>query len=209
MHQGEKFNTLSHFLAALIVLPGSIYLYILAANTGDPWKITSVVIYCITLLLMYSTSSIYHGHSGQKKQMLQTMDFLSIYLLIAGTYTPFMLVTLRGTWGWSILAVVWGLAFIGMRIDIRSKNTEQNNSRLVQMTIYLVMGWMIVFALEPLTQHLASNAILLLALGGGLYTFGIIFYLLTDRVKHAHGIWHLFVIAGSVSHYATIAAYVI
>lgn len=211
MQHGERLNTFTHFLAALIALPGIIYLIVLASYTGDPWKITSVSIYGATLLLLYIASSIYHGHSGRFKKLLQKFDHLSIYLLIAGTYTPYMLVTLRGAWGWSILGVVWGLALIGMIIDVLPKRSESDkkDQRIPQLIIYLVMGWLIIIPLKPLAESLASDGVLLLALGGGLYTLGVIFFILDDKVKHAHGIWHCFVIAGSVSHYASITAYVI
>lgn len=209
MHHGEKFNTLTHFLGALVALPGIIYLIVLASKTGDPWKITSVAIYGTTLLLLYISSSFYHGHNGRFKALLQKFDHLSIYLLIAGTYTPYMLVTLRGAWGWSILGVVWGLALIGMIIDAIPKDKEKINRRIIPLIIYVVMGWLVVIPLKPLAENLASNGVVLLALGGGLYTLGIIFFVLDSRVKHAHGIWHLFVIGGSLSHYVSITAYVI
>ncbi len=212
MQQGEKFNTVTHFLGAFIALPGIIYLIVLAAQTGDAWKIVSVSVYGFTLLLLYAASTFYHGYSGRFKRFLQRVDHISIYLLIAGTYTPYMLVTLRGAWGWSILGAVWGLAIIGMILDSlpKKKNAgDKEDKRIIQLIIYVVMGWAIVIALKHLAENLASNGVVWLAIGGGLYTFGIIFFLLSDRMKHAHGIWHLFVIGGSVSHYVSISAYVI
>ncbi len=209
MQQGEKFNTVTHFLAALVALPGIFYLIVLAAQTGDTWKIVSVSVYGFTLLLLYAASTLYHGHGGRFKRFLQRVDHISIYLLIAGTYTPYMLVTLRGAWGWSILGAVWGLAIIGMVLDSLPKKKNEEDKRIIQLIIYVVMGWAIVIALKPLAENLASNGVVWLAIGGGLYTFGIIFFLLSDRVKHAHGVWHLFVIGGSVSHYVSISAYVI
>ena len=212
MHPGEKFNTFSHLLAAIIAIPGLIYLVILASATEDLWKITSVSIYGVSLVLLYISSSLCHGHSGRFEKFFEKMDHLAIYLLIAGTYTPYMLVTLRGAWGWSMLAAVWGLALIGMLIDVwpRSQATATKEpNRIVQLVIYLIMGWMIVIALGPLVDKLATNGVALLALGGILYSIGVVFFVLSDRVKHAHGIWHLFVIGGSVSHYISISAYVI
>ena len=209
MQKGEKFNTLTHLFGAFIALPGIIYLIILAVQTGDAWKIISVSVYGFTLLLLYIASAFYHGHSGRFKRFLQRIDHISIYLLIAGTYTPYMLVTLRGAWGWSILGAVLGLAIIGIVLDSLPKKKDEEDKRIIQLIIYVVMGWAIVIALKPLAENLASNGIVWLALGGGLYTFGIIFFLLSDRMKHAHGIWHLFVIGGSVSHYVSISAYVI
>ena len=224
MKQGEKFNTISHLLAAVITIPGIIYLIILAVKTGDTWKITSASIYGATLLLLYCASTCYHSHSGAHKKLLQKLDHLSIYLLIAGTYTPYMLVTLRGAWGWSIFGVVWGLALLGIAIDLwpKQKNKiqdrrlqdikqgkDQEDKRIIQLIIYLIMGWLVVIPLKPLAENLSSNGITLLAIGGLLYTFGIIFFILDHRVKHAHGIWHLFVVGGSLSHYVSITAYVI
>ncbi|MGK0271294.1 MAG: hemolysin III [Cocleimonas sp.] len=216
MHPGEKFNTISHLIAAIIAVPGLIYLVILAAETSDPWKITSVSIYGVSLVLLYISSTLCHGHSGRYEKFFEKMDHLSIYLLIAGTYTPYMLVTLRGIWGWSIFAIVWSLALIGILIDIWPSNKAKNDNgnekeptRFVQLVIYLVMGWLIVVAMRPLADKLDGNGIALLALGGILYSVGVIFFVLSDRFKHAHGIWHLFVIGGSVSHYLSISNYVI
>lgn len=209
MQQGERFNTITHLLAAILAVPGLIYLIVLASNTGDPWKIVSVSIYGATLLLLYISSTLCHGHSGRFRDFFEKLDHLSIYLLIAGTYTPYMLVTLRGSWGWSIFAVVWGLALIGMLIDIWPKNSEKENKRILPLIIYLVMGWLVIIPIQPLTESLASNGVWLLAVGGVLYTVGVVFFILSDRVKHAHGIWHLFVIGGSLSHYLSISAYVI
>ncbi len=209
MQHGEKFNTLTHLIAAFIAFPGVVFLIVLAIKTGDPWKIISVSIYGFTLLLLYIFSSLYHAHNGSLKKLLQKFDHLSIYLLIAGTYTPFMLVTLRGVWGWSILGVVWSLAILGMVIDALPNKTGKVNRRIIPMIIYVVMGWLVVIPFKPLAENLASDGLMLLAIGGLLYTVGIIFFVLDHRVKHAHGIWHLFVIGGSVSHYISITAYVI
>lgn len=209
MLHGEKFNTITHLIAAVLAIPGIVYLIVLATQTGDPWKVTSVAIYGTTLLLLYASSAVYHGHSGRFKQLLQKFDHLSIYLLIAGTYTPYMLVTLRGAWGWSILGVVWGLALVGIIIDLIPKKKDKEDKRIIQLFIYLIMGWLVVIPLKPLAENLSSNGVSLLAMGGGLYTLGVIFFILDHRVKHAHGIWHLFVIGGSLSHFISISAYVI
>ena len=208
MKHGERFNTVTHFLASLIALPGMIFLIILASNTSDPWKITSVSIYGTTLFALYFSSTLYHGHNGRFKQLFQKLDHLSIYLLIAGTYTPFMLVALRGVWGWSILGVVWGLAVIGIMLDTIPKQNMEDK-RIPQLVIYLLMGWLVIIPLNALSQKVDSYGITLLALGGLLYTVGVVFYILDTRVKHSHGIWHLFVIGGSVSHYFSISLYVI
>ena len=209
MHHGERFNTITHMLAALFALPGAIILIVLAANTGDPWKIVSVSIYGLTLFLLYFFSTLYHSHKGRFKTLFQKFDHLSIYLLIAGTYTPYMLVTLRGVWGWSILGVVWGLAAIGMALDLWPRKSNKEDKRILQLIIYLVMGWLVVIPLKPLMAQLSENGVMLLTIGGLLYSFGVIFFILDHRLKHSHGIWHLFVIGGSTSHFVSIAAYVI
>ncbi len=215
MQYGEKFNTVSHLLATLLALPGVIYLMVHASQTGDPYKIVSVSIYGITLVLLYIASTTYHFHSGPYKKIFQKLDHLSIYLLIAGTYTPYMLVTLKGVWGWSILGVVWGLALIGILLDLWPKNNRnrvkpsEEDKRIPQLIIYLIMGWLVVIPLKPLSEQLSSYGTTLLAVGGILYTVGVIFFILDHRVKHAHGIWHLFVIGGSVSHFVSISAYVV
>ncbi|HEX22084.1 MAG TPA: hemolysin III family protein, partial [Chromatiales bacterium] len=130
---------------------------------------------------------------------------VAIYLLIAGTYTPLTLVTLRGAWGWSLFGIVWGLAVSGIVVD----SLHKQGSRRIQMAIYLLMGWLIVVALYPLIQIMPTGGLVLLVLGGLFYTGGIVFYALDDRITHAHGIWHLFVLAGSISHYLIMLLYVL
>lgn len=209
MKHGEKFNTITHLLASIAAIPGLIYLVILAVETSDPWKVTSVSIYGISLLLLYVSSTLCHGHCGRFEKYFEKLDHLSIYLLIAGTYTPYMLITLRGAWGWSIMGVVWGLASIGMIIDIWPKKSNTINRRIIPLIIYVLMGWLIIIPLQPLSNSLAANGLYLLALGGILYTVGILFFIMSNRFKHAHGIWHLFVIGGSISHYTSISVYVL
>ena len=214
MHPGEKFNTYSHLIAAIFTIPGLIYLVMLAIASSDPWKIISASVYGISLVLLYVSSTLCHAHSGRYQKFFEKMDHLSIYLLIAGTYTPYMLVTLRGVWGWSIFAAVWCLAFIGILIDTwpwqQTTNIEEKEPlRIIPLILYLLMGWLVLIPMRPLTEKLASDGLAFLALGGILYTVGVIFFVLSDRFKHAHGIWHLFVIGGSVSHYISISMYVI
>jgi len=209
MIKGEKLNTISHLIAMVVTLPAMVYLIYLAAKTADPWKISSAVVYGLSLFLLYFSSTVYHWHSGRFKKLLQKLDHISIYLLIAGTYTPFMLVTLRGVWGWSIFGVVWGLAAIGILLDVLPRQSDKEDKRIIQLIIYLLMGWIAIIPLQPLAENLASNGVYLLALGGIVYTVGVVFFVLDYRLKHAHGIWHLFVIGGSVSHYVSITAYVI
>jgi hemolysin III len=205
MYRGERFNSISHLVGAALALAGVVVLVVLASLQGDLWKVTSFSIYGISLFLLYTLSTLYHSLRGRAKKIFKKLDHVAIYLLIAGTYTPFTLVTLRGAWGWTLFSIIWGLAIIGIIVDSRHKE----GSRAIQMIIYLLMGWLILFAMNPLVQVLPAGALVLLVLGGVFYTSGIIFYALDERIKHAHGIWHLFVLAGSISHYLAVLLYIL
>lgn len=205
MYHGEKFNAISHLVGAILALIGSVVLIVFAGLTDDPWKVISVVIYGITLVLLYSFSTMYHSMRGPIKELFQKLDHHSIYLLIAGSYTPFCLVSLRENWGWTLLAVIWGLAIFGSLQELRQKT----DARILSVVIYIVMGWAALAALVPLKQALGSTGFAWVAAGGIMYTVGIIFYALDTRLRHAHGIWHLFVIAGSFAHYIAILFFVL
>ena len=205
MRYGEKFNAVTHLVAASLVLPAAIVLVVLAAQSGDPWKIVSVSIYGLTLTLLYTFSTLYHSLSGRAKQVLQKLDHQSIYLLIAGSYTPFCMVTLRGVWGWSLLGTVWGLAVLGSLQELWQKS----EARILSVVIYVVMGWAVVVALVPLRAALGNAGFAWVAIGGLFYTVGIVFYALDTRLRHAHGVWHLFVMAGSAAHYVAVLLYVV
>ena len=154
MYHGERFNAVSHLVGAVLALAGAIVLVVLASIGGDPWKVVGVSIYGVTLVVMYSSSTLYHSLRGRAKDFLRKMDHQSIYLLIAGSYTPFCLVTLRGPWGWSLFGVVWGLAVLGGLQDLRPRN----DARVLSVVIYLLMGWVAVVALVPLLQALGLPA---------------------------------------------------
>ena len=205
MYYGERFNAITHLVGAFAAVAGSIALIIQAAHSGDPWKMVSVLVFGSTLVVMYCASALYHSLRGRAKAIFMKLDHLSIYLLIAGTYTPFCLVTLRGPWGWSLLAAVWGLALVGTLQELHTRS----KARILSLVIYLVMGWAIVAALRPLLQTLGTEGFVWLAVGGLFYSGGIAFYALDQRLRHAHGIWHLFVLAGSTAHYITVLVYVI
>src|SRR5471032_2727025 len=175
MYYGERFNSISHTVGAALAAIGGIILIVAAARTGDPWKIVSCSVYAAMLLTLYLTSTLYHSVRGKAKAVLQRLDHCAIYLLIAGTYTPFMLVTLRGPWGWSLFGVVWCLVVIGIK---------------------------------PLLAALEWNGFLWLVAGGLCYTGGIVFYATDHKLRHGHGIWHLFVLAGGCCHFAAILFYV-
>ena len=205
MYYGERFNAWSHLVGTLLSLFGAGVLTAMAVAKGDPWRIVSVSIFGATLVLLYGASTLYHSLRGHAKDVLRKPDHLSIYLLIAGTYTPFCLITLRGPWGWSLFGVVWALAIIGMLQEIKPRS----DARIMSLVIYAVMGWVIVVAVRPLLDHLAIAGFVWLAVGGALYTVGIVFYAFDSRFRHWHGIWHLFVIGGSLAHYLAIALYVV
>ena len=205
MYHGERFNGISHLVGAALALAGLVVLVWFASLQGDPWKIVSFSIYGSSLFLLYAMSTLYHSLRGRAKQIFQKLDHVAIYLLIAGSYTPFTLVTLRGAWGWTLFVIIWGLAIVGIVVDSRHKE----GSRALQMVIYLLMGWLVLVAMYPLIQALPAGALALLVLGGVFYTSGIIFYALDERMKHAHGIWHLFVLGGSVSHFLVMFFYVL
>ena len=205
MYYGEKFNSLTHLIGAILALAGAVVLVVQAAIGGDPWKVVSVSIYGLTLVLLYTLSTLYHSLRGRAKDILRKLDHQSIYLLIAGSYTPFCLVTLRGPWGWSLLGVVWGLAVLGGLQELRPKS----GARILSVVIYVVMGWAVLVALVPLFKTLGPAGFAWVASGGLFYTIGIVFYALDTRLTHAHGIWHLFVVAGSATQYIAILLYVL
>ncbi|HFD81668.1 MAG TPA: hemolysin III family protein [Gammaproteobacteria bacterium] len=205
MYHGERFNSISHLAGAVLALAGLVVLVVFASMQGDPWKIVSFSIYGASLFLLYTLSTLYHSLRGRAKEIFQKLDHVAIYLLIAGTYTPFTLVTLHGAWGWTLFGIIWGLATVGIVID----SLHREGSRTLQLVIYLLMGWLIVVAMYPLVQALPRGGLVLLVLGGLFYTGGILFYVLDERLRHAHGIWHLFVLAGSVSHYLAVLIYVL
>jgi hemolysin III len=205
MYYGEKLNASTHLLGAALALAGTAVLVTRALLDGSMWKLVSVAIYGSTLILLYSFSTLYHSVRGPAKNFLRKLDHHSIYLLIAGSYTPFCLVSLRHTWGWPLLAVIWGLGILGSLLELR----PQSEARLLSVAIYAIMGWAALAAIVPLMDALGSAGFAWLAAGGLLYTVGIIFFVLDNRLRHAHGIWHLFVLGGSAAHYVAILNYVL
>lgn len=205
MYHGEKFNAWTHLVGAVLACIGAIWLLVEASLAGEVRKIVAVAIYGITLLLLYSISTVYHSVRGRAKVVMRKLDHLSIYLLIAGSYTPFCLVTLRGAWGWSLFGTVWGLGIAGMLQEIKPRS----EARVLSLVIYAVMGWIVLVAVDPLIAALGITGFYWLAAGGVLYTVGILFFVLDQRLRHAHGIWHLFVMAGSLLHFVAILRYVV
>ncbi|MDX1823219.1 MAG: hemolysin III family protein [Thiohalomonadales bacterium] len=205
MHHGERFNSITHLVGAALALAALVVLVVFASLQGDPWKIVSFSIYGTTLFMLYTLSTLYHSLRNQAKAIFQKLDHAAIYLLIAGSYTPFTLVTLRGAWGWSLFGIVWGLAIIGIVLD----SLHRDGPRVYQMIIYLLMGWLVLIALYPILENLPPNGIIWLVIGGLCYTGGMVFYALDNKLAFAHGIWHLFVLAGSICHFVTILLFVL
>jgi hemolysin III len=203
MYKGERVNSISHLVGASLALAGLVVLVVNASQKGDPWKIVSFSIYGLTLVSLYFFSALYHSVRGASKKVFQKIDHSAIYLLIAGSYTPFALVTLRGAWGWSIFGVIWGLALFGIIQD-----TLAPGKRILSVVIYLLMGWLALAAIRPLARALPEAALAGLVAGGVLYTTGVLFYALDKKISFGHEIFHFFVLAGSACHYFTILLYV-
>ncbi|MDG4553110.1 MAG: hemolysin III family protein [Candidatus Competibacter sp.] len=204
MYEGERFNSISHMIGAVAALAGLVIVVVAAARQGDPWKIVSFSIYGTTLFLLYTVSTLYHSLRGRAKRFFHKLDHYSIYFLIAGTYTPFTLVTLRGGWGWTIFGIIWGLVVLGVVLE----SLPQTGRRIPSLVVYVLMGWLVLVVLRPLLQVLPWAGFIWLLAGGLFYTGGLVFYVFDEKVRHFHGIWHLFVLAGSVSHYVTILFFV-
>lgn len=204
MYHGERFNSISHLVGAGLALVGATILIVLATLQGDPWKIVSFSIYGTMLVALYVFSTLYHSVRGRAKAVLQKFDHCSIYLLIAGSYTPFALVSLRGALGWWLLGGIWTLALVGIVQEI----WFAKGARVLSLVIYLLMGWLALVAVVPLWNALTPGGFLWLAAGGVLYTGGIYFYVADNRIRHGHGLWHLFVLGGSACHFYTVLAFV-
>lgn len=198
----EWLHSISHGIGAVLSLVGMIVLIVLTSVTADadPWKVISVSLYGLCLLLLYTASTLYHSFRSQRlKRIFQTFDHCAIYLLIAGTYTPFLLVNLRGPLGWALFGLVWGLALGGIALRL----IWPQRFSILRVFIYLIMGWLILIASGDMAEHLPERGIALLVAGGITYTVGVIFYAIRAIPFH-HVIWHLFVIGGSVCHFLAI-----
>lgn len=203
MH-AERFNTLSHALGAVLALVGLVALVTRAARRGDAVSIAACAVYGATLLLLYTSSSLYHAVGGRARALLRRLDHSAIHLLIAGSYTPFTLVTLRGPRGFALLCAVWALATLGVLYEILA---SQRRRRLA-LPLYLLMGWLALLAIGPLARALPLPALALVVAGGVCYTLGVPFYALDKRLRWAHGAFHLFVLAGSAAHFAAVYGWV-
>jgi hemolysin III len=203
---GEEIaHAVTHGVGLLLSIAGLAVLVVAASVRGDAWHVAGCAVFGVTLVLLYAASTLYHSiHHQRAKRVLRKLDWSAIFLLIAGSYTPFTLVSLRGGWGWTLLALVWGLAVLGIVLQV----TFPVRVRRLSVAIYLTMGWLVLIAIEPLVRSLHSEGLVLLVLGGLAYTLGLAFYA-WRRLPYNHAIWHLFVLAGSACHFSCVLGYVI
>jgi hemolysin III len=203
MYHGERLNSITHLVGTALAVAGAGVLVSRVAEQDDPWKIVGIVLFGLGLVALYSASAIYHAIRGPLKSLFRRADHAAIFLLIAGTYAPFTLGPLRGALGWTLFAIVWTMALAGIWQSMR-RRPEQDPSPIP----HLVMGWLGLAALYPLSKALGPFGMAWLAAGGVLYTIGVLFYMNDRRWRHAHGIWHLFVMAGSGSHFVAVLYFV-
>ena len=203
----EIMNSVTHGVGCLLGIAGLVLLIVFAAlRGGGPAHMAAAIVYGVSIILEYLASTLYHAiQPARAKRVFRIIDHSCIYLLIAGSYTPFCLISLRGPWGWWLFAIVWSLAVIGMLQEIKPRSP----ARILSLVIYAVMGWIVLVAINPLLASLGMAGFLWLAAGGVFYTAGIVFFAFDERFRHWHGIWHLFVIAGSLAHFIAISFYVI
>jgi hemolysin III len=197
----DRANSFTHAVGTGMGLAGLVVLVVFASVLGDPWKIVSVSIFGATLVLLYATSSLYHAtNRPELRKLLRIFDHVSIHLLIAGTYTPFLLVNLRGRTGWTVFGIIWGLAVAGIIKDV----FLTGRFKLVSTLLYLAMGWTILAVISPLSRALPPVAMVLLLVGGLSYSLGAAFYMLDKKLPFGHAVWHLFVLGGSVCHFLSV-----
>jgi hemolysin III len=208
MYYGEKLNSISHLVGAVLALVGLGALLTIGIQSRDLWIISSFGVFGITLVLLYTMSTLFHSfHPPKLKDIFQLLDHVAIYLLIAGTYTPYMLVSLRDGNGFLILAIIWMLALAGILSEVFLSGRVV---KIGQMVIFLGMGWACAFDFASLEVALPEAGLWWLTAGGLAYTGGVVFYVLDlmNRLTHAHGIWHFFVLAGSGCHFVSVVGYV-
>ena len=198
-------NSITHGIGIALSLAAFVILVVYASRQGDSWKIISFSIYCTSLVLLYTASTLYHSFSEPKlKHYLKIFDHSAIYLLIAGTYTPFMLVMLRDSIGWILFIIIWSLALMGVCF----KFFFAHRFRILSTILYLAMGWMIVIAFKPMLNNIPEGGLYWLLAGGISYSLGVIFYL-WKKLLYNHAIWHLFVLGGSICHFFAVLLYVL
>ena len=207
MYYGERFNAISHLIGLILAIIGTVLLLIKSALYGDAYRIVSSAIYGTSLIFLYVVSTLYHSiRSSKIKAILQKFDHCAIYLLIAGSYTPFTLTTLNGGWGWSLFGVSWGLAAFGIIQEVTiGRHSEK---RLLSMILYVIMGWLIIIALYPLVQRMSGAGLFWLVCGGLAYSIGIYWFIKDEQIQHGHGIWHIFVLVGSLAQFICVYEYI-
>ncbi|MCX7714761.1 MAG: hemolysin III family protein [Clostridia bacterium] len=201
----EIFNAVSHGIGALLSAAAFALLVVCAALYGDGYSIASAIVFGTSLVVLYSMSAVYHiATNATAKYVLRVFDHCSIFLLIAGTYTPYLLVTIRSVLGWTMFGLIWAAALVGVVLNCISMERFRRTS----LICYVCMGWAIVFAMKPIASAMESTGLVLLIAGGIVYTIGVIFYVM-KKYKYMHSVWHLFVLAGSICHYFSILLYVL
>ncbi len=203
---GEEIaNSVIHGIGAGLAVAALSVLVTLAAVRGDAWQVVSFAVYGATLVVLYTSSTLYHSlRAPRAKQAMRTMDHTAIFLLIAGSYTPFTLVTLRGPWGWTLFGLIWGLAAFGILLKLLSGGGMGR----AQLLLYILMGWLVVIAIKPLVAALPVGGLAWLAIGGACYMVGVLFYR-WHRLRFHHAVWHLFVLGGSLCHFLCMLWYVL
>jgi len=201
----EIANSLTHGIGIVLAIAGLAVLVAFAARFGDVWHVVGCSVFGAALILCFTTSTLYHSVQVERlKQTLRALDHSAIFVLIAGTYTPFMLVNLRGPWGWSLFAAIWTLALAGIVLRLALRGRLHG----LVVSLYVAMGWAVVIAIEPMLRHVGTGGLVLLATGGLAYTAGVFFYR-WRRLPYNHAIWHGFVLAGSALHFFAVLFYVI
>lgn len=196
----EIFNSITHGIGTLLSIAALVILIVFAAMRGNVWHLVSFSIFGSTLVLLYLASTLYHSFTKKSvKNLFARFDHAAIFLLIAGTYTPFLLTALRGFFGWILFGIIWVIAIAGVVI----RSIYLTKFRKLMVGLYLAMGWMFVLAIGPMMRNLPTISIIFLFLGGALYSLGVVFYAWRN-LKYGHGIWHLFVIAGSIMHFFSV-----
>jgi hemolysin III len=204
MYAGERLNGYSHLLGLVLALSAVGLMLAKTLPTGDPAKIAGALVFSLSAVALYAASTLFHSTRGRLKLFWQRADHCAIHLLIAGTYTPFALVTLHGVWGWWLLGAIWFGAFVGIRHELRATATSKPS-----LPLYIGMGWLGVCAAAPLAARLDGAGLAWLIAGALLYSAGTVFYRNRFGFRHAHGAWHLFVLAGTVSHFVSVGFFVL
>jgi len=193
----ELANGITHGIGLALSVVGLIALIVLSVMRGNGWHIAGCTTFGVTLVLLYTASTLYHTfHNPRLKRILKVLDHTAIYLLIAGTYTPFTLVNLRGFWGWTLFSLVWGLSVFG----ILWKLFHVEKFQIVSTLVYIAMGWLVLIAMKPVMSAVPLSGLVWLVAGGLFYTIGVLFFAI-KRIPYNHAIWHVFVMAGSICHY--------